>query len=170
MKKVFISIVLLFLCFSFNCQQKADAEKNKRIALARQVIDEAWNNGDLNILNEVYTSDFVQHRTPYPDIEGLDGYKNYIEGTRDAYPDLKFTIKDIIIDGDKTVLLFTFRGTHKGESVLFPVPPTGNKVEMKGCTVSRYVDGKTVEEWVYSDWLSLIQQIGFKVIPPQEQE
>ena len=173
----FVSIVslILMLCFTFSCQQegeKADIEKEVKVHAITKVIEKAWNKGDLDVLDEIYAADFVQHRAPFPDYEGLDAYKEYIEATRKAYPDLKFTIKEIIVDGDTTAVWFTFQGTHEGESMMFPVPPTGKQVTMSGCNIGHWVEGKAVEEWVFSDWLGLMKQLGFTVAPPSlpEQE
>ncbi|MBA7647627.1 hypothetical protein ES703_55404 [subsurface metagenome] len=110
-----------------------------------------------------------------PDSEGLEAYKQYIEDTRSAYPDLQFTIEEIIVNGDTTAVWFTFRGTHKGQSTTFPFPPTGKEVTMMGCTVGHWVEGKAVEQWIYADWLGLMQQLGFTLTPlqppaPQEKE
>jgi len=175
MKKSLLQITMiiplaLLLCFAISCKQqgeKKDIEKEAKIVAVRQVIEEAWNKGNLDVLDEICTADFVQHRTPFPDFEGLEAYKQYIEDTRSAYPDLQFTIEEIIVDGDTTAVWFTFRGTHKGQSATFPIPPTGKEVTMMGCNVGRWVEGKVVEEWVYADWLGLMQQLGFTLTPPQ---
>ena len=157
-----ISLVLL-LCFAISCQQlvkKAETEKETKVLAVRKVIEQAWNKGYLEVLDEVYTTDFVQHRTPFPHYEGLEAYKEYIAGTREAYPDLQFTIEEIIVEANTTVVWFAFQGTHEKESMMFPIPPTGKKVTMKGCTIGHWVEGKVVEEWVYADWLGLMQQLG----------
>ncbi len=168
----FITIIplVLLICFVFSCQQqaeKADVEKEAKVLAVRKVIEEAWNKGNLDVLDEIYITDFVQHRIPFLDFEGLEAYKQYIIGTRKAYPDLQFTIEEIIVDGGTTAVWFTFRGTHEGESVMFPIPPTGKQVTLKGCTIGHWVEGKFVEEWVYADWLGFMQQLGFTLTPPQ---
>lgn len=169
---IVISLVLL-LCFAISCQQlakKAETEKEAKVLAIRKVIEEAWNKGNLDVLDEVYTTDFVQHRTPFPDYEGLEAYKEYIAGTREAYPDLQFTIEEIVVDGDTAVVWATFQGTHEGQSMMFPIPPTGKQVTMKLCSIGHWVEGKAVEEWVYADWLGLMQQLGFTVAPPAPPE
>ena len=171
---IIIVSLILMLCFTFSCQQegeKADIEKEAKVHAITKVIEEAWNKGNLDVLDEVCVADFVQHRTPFPDYESLDAYKEYIEGTRKAYPDLKFTIKEIIVDGDTSAILFTFQGTHEGESMMFPIPPTGKQVTMSGCNIGHWVEGKVVEEWVFSDWFGLMKQLGLVTPPtPPEQD
>jgi predicted ester cyclase len=168
MKKLLIQFrmaifLILLLCFAISCQllaEKAETEKEAKVLAVRKVIEEAWNKVNLEVLDEVYATDFIQHRTPFPDIEGLEAYKQYIASTRKAYPNLQFTIEEIIVDGDTTALWFTFQGTHEGETMMFPILPTDEQVTMKGCTIGHWVEGKAVEEWVYADWLGLMQQLG----------
>ena len=176
MKKLFMVIPLVFLlCFCFSCQQKsekADIEKDFKVHAITKVFEEAWNKGNLDVLDEVYAADFVQHRTPFPDYEALEDYKEYIEATRKAYPDLKFTIEEIIVDGDTSALLYTFQGTHEGQSMMFPIPPTGKQVTMSGCYIEHWIESKVVEEWIYSDWFGLMKQLGLvsPSSPPEEPE
>jgi steroid delta-isomerase-like uncharacterized protein len=78
-----------------------------------------------------------------------------------AYPDLQITIEDMIAEGDKVVVRYTFRGTQEGETQ--GIPPTGNHVTVTGIFMCRCEGGKIVEEWENWDDLGLLQQLG--VIP-----
>jgi hypothetical protein len=69
----------------------------------------------------------------------------------------------MVAEGDKVVVHFTFRGTHKG--VFAGIPPTGKQVEMKGVQIARLVNEQIVEDWVIRDTMGLMQQLG--VIPPR---
>jgi predicted ester cyclase len=75
-----------------------------------------------------------------------------------AFPDCRFTIDNLIGEGDLVSLSYTFNGTHTGP--LQDVPPTGKRVSVPGVSVSRVVDGKSVEENVTWDQLALLQQLG----------
>ncbi len=144
--------------------QTAKEEKLKEIS--RLFVEEAWHKGNLNFVDEHFTDAFVRHAPPYPD-KDKEAYKQHITDTRNSYPDVHVTIDEIIVEGDIIAMRWTFRGTQTGPSPVLGTPPTGKKITFTGCTVAHFVDGKTVETWEYTDWLSLMQQLGFKVVPPQ---
>lgn len=159
-----VIIFTAFVVFMVGCgQQQAKIEKQKEIA--RLVIEEAWNKGNLDVMDEHYAPDYVYHQTPFPDIQGLDAYKQFITDNRTNYPDIRQAIDDIVVEGDKVVIRGTYQGTQEGTSPTLGIS-TGKRVDFKWCVVSRKVNGKTVEEWAYVDWLGFMQQIGYKMSPP----
>ena len=164
--------LILLLCFTFGCQKQSEDVSNeeelKEIVL--RVVEEAWNQGKMDVLDEHFSPEYVYHRSPFPDIEGLEAYKQSIVDTRKAYPDFKLTIEEMIIKGDTAVVRGTFRGTNTEESTLLGIPATGEQVTFKWCSVSHRVNGKTADEWNYVDWLGYMQQSGFTLTPPQPPE
>ncbi len=82
---------------------------------------------------------------------------------RSAFPDLHFTVEDMIAEGDKVASRYTARGTHRGE--LMGLPPTGRGVTEVGIMISRLAEGKLVEDWHSPDNLGLIQQLGVVTFP-----
>lgn len=137
-------------------------------ASVQREVDEAWHKGNLDVLDELYSADFVRHSPPpFGDIEGLESFKEQIADTRTVYPDFRVTIDEIIVEGDRAAGRWTIQGTHKGQSTLLPIPPTGKQVTGSGCTVSHIEDGKIVEQWFYPDNLGFLQQLG--VVPPLDQ-
>ena len=130
----------------------------------KRILDEAWLEGNLDALDELYADDFVYHNAPFPDIEGLEASKQDIMGSRSAFPDLRWTVDEMILEGNALVTRYTLQATHTGQSPRIPVPPTGNKIVYVGCLVSHLAEGRIVEEWHYGDYLGLLQQLG--VIPP----
>ena len=75
-----------------------------------------------------------------------------------AFPDIHFTIDDMIAEGDKVVVRFTVRGTHQGDYL--GVPPTGKQFAVNGIAIHRIVDGREVEVWDCVDILGMLQQLG----------
>jgi len=139
-------------------------EENR--AIVRGII-ETWNKGTLDVLDDLCMADCVCHRPPYPDIEGLDGYKRWIADFRNAFPDCQITIDGIIVEGDRASIQATYRGTHTGRPLMNgDIPSTGKQVVGPGCIVFRLVDGKVVEEWEYWDELGFWQQLGCKLVLP----
>lgn len=140
----------------------AVSEENK--ALTRR----SWeivNQGNLDLLEEVYAPDMIWHE-PDQDLRGLEEGKQYYSTYLSAFPDLNVTVEDVIAEGGKVVTRWTMRGTHQGD-VTELGPPTGRQIEIEGITSHRIEDGKIVEEWARYDNLGLMQQLG--AIPEQQQ-
>lgn len=174
--KKYLSVVslVLLVCFLPGCQKQAMEQGPAGISAeqiksnVRTEIDEAWNNKNLEVLDKIYAPDFVYHIPPYPDLVGLDAYKAYIEGNHAAYPDLKLTIRDIIVEGNAGAMTWTYEGTQTGDSPTLGIPATGKHVVFSGCAFFRVNDeGKTTETWNYVDWVGLMKQLGFTITPPE---
>jgi hypothetical protein len=116
------------------------------------------------IMDESYATNIVYHNGTGEDVRGLKDYKQYTNEAYNAFPDLHFTIDDLIVEGDKAVVRFTMTGTHKG--VIMGISPTNKKVTIWGIGIDRIVGGKVVESWERVDTLGLMRQLG--VIPTPE--
>ena len=136
-------------------------------AKVRRAVDEAWNKGNLNALDEIVASNVVIHEPPRPDVKGLEAYKQQIANIRKGFSDIKFTIDDFIGEGETDAIRFTMQSTHSGQLPNLPIPPTGRRVTVTGLIMVHTVNGKAVEQWVYEDMIGLMQQLG--VAPPMGQ-
>jgi steroid delta-isomerase-like uncharacterized protein len=135
------------------------SEQNK--ALSRRIAEECFNKGNLAVADEVIAADFVDHSAPPGLAPGVEGFKQLVAMYRNAFPDIRTTIDDVIAEGDKVVIRWTGRGTHKGE--LMGIAPTGKTVTVTGIGIDRIANGKIVEHWESFDQLGMMQQLG--VIP-----
>ncbi|MEJ2136592.1 MAG: ester cyclase [Desulfofustis sp.] len=126
----------------------------------QRLIEEAYNNGNLEVLDELIAPGYRRYQPPMKKVEGVAGYKTFIADVRNAYSNLKMEIEEILRDGDKTVTRVILTGKHTGKTPTIQAPPTGRDVAMKGCTVSTWEEGKIVEEWAYNDYMGLSQQFG----------
>ena len=135
-----------------------------RKLLISRVYSEAYNAGDPAVLDEVYAESYVRHQPPLQAIEGLEAYRQFVADVRGAYSGLDFKVEEIIEEGDRTVTRLVLRGTHTGKAPTILAAPTGKQVEMAGCTISHWVDEKIAVDWVYNDYLGLVQQFG--LYPP----
>jgi steroid delta-isomerase-like uncharacterized protein len=138
------------------------AEVNKGIL--RRALD-VWNSGDLAALDGLFAPGVVMHLRGRPDVTGLDAYRAYLVALRAAFPDQQWLPEDLIAEGDRVVLLWTLRGSHRGE--LMGTAPTGREVTVTGISAYRVADGKVAEIWVQSDTLGLLQQLGALPAPGQ---
>src|SRR3712207_918616 len=125
--------------------REAVSEENK--ALARRWAD-IFNQGDLDLVEEIYVPNYVEHDPTMPeDVRGVEGAREFYSMYTSAFPDTEITIEDQLAEGDTVATRWTARGTHQGELKLMGVPPSGNRVEVMGVTISRIEGGKIVEEW-----------------------
>jgi steroid delta-isomerase-like uncharacterized protein len=121
---------------------------------------EAVNQKNLAVFDELLTPDVVVHSASTT-TQGLEAYKQSLSMYLTAFPDLQFTIEDMIAEGDTVVVRYTTRGTHQGN--LWGIPATGKQVSATGIFIDHLVNGKAVEQWTNFDDLGLLQQLG--VIP-----
>jgi steroid delta-isomerase-like uncharacterized protein len=117
------------------------------------------NRGDFDKLKEVVSPDYVLHDPALPEaVRGIEGAAELIEMYRSGIRGLRVTIEQQLADGDFVATRYTCRGTHEGD--IMGVPATGRDVTIAGLVISRFQDGKVVEEWEVSDVFGLLQQIG----------
>jgi steroid delta-isomerase-like uncharacterized protein len=130
-------------------------------AAIRRFIGQAFNAGDLAVVDELVATNYVLHFTP--EVDGPEGMKQFISIYRTAFPDYTCTIEDQVAEGDKVVTRWTVRGTQKGE--LMGIPPTGKQVTMSGVVVDRLSNGRLLETWIQADTLGMLQQLGVVQVP-----
>jgi steroid delta-isomerase-like uncharacterized protein len=130
--------------------------------LARRYFEEVWNQGKVDVLDELLGPDYINHTpsTGRPPA-GPAGLKPIVLAIRRAFPDLHYTIEEVIVSADHVVIRTTMTGTHEGD--LFGIAPTQRKVKVMQIQIERIRDGRIVEHWRVTDELSLMRQLG--VIP-----
>src|SRR5262245_17746039 len=117
-------------------------EVNK--ALSRRLVEEAWNQGKIEVLDEILADDFVHRDPTAPERRNRDDYKQWIADSRVAFPDLQLTVDDELVDGEQIATRWTARGTHQGDLVqpTGDIPPTGRQIKSTGITIARFANGK----------------------------
>jgi steroid delta-isomerase-like uncharacterized protein len=134
------------------------SEQNKM--LVTRGIEEVWNRGNYDLVDEFVAGDFVGHSS-MGETHGPEEAKQFWMSLRAAFPDLAFSIEDQIAEGDKVVTRWSSRATHTSD--FRGIPATGKQGHITGITIHRIVNGKVVEGWTNLDELGLMQQLG--VIP-----
>jgi len=136
------------------------SEQNK--AVVRRTFEELWNKGNLQLANELFSPNYAHHDPSTPDVgRGPESEKKRATLYRNAFPDLRLTVEDLIAGGETVVARWSCHGTHKGE--LDGILPTGKEFTITGVTITRFENGKMVEGWVNWDALGMMQQLG--VVP-----
>lgn len=92
---------------------------------------------------------------------GREAILNYLDQVWGAFPDMKLTLEDLVIDAEKAVMRFEVIGTHHG--VFMGISPTGRRIRLTGMIMFRFQNGKCVECWHEVNFMSLLQQAG--IIP-----
>jgi len=132
------------------------------IAVHRRYNDEVINQGDLDLVDTIFTPDHVDHFAGGPDIHGPAGLKQFLGMFRRAFPDTQFTVEDRIVEGDRIAVRWTMHGTHQAD--FQGISPTGNPVTVTGIAIHRFAGDQIQESWDCYDALGLLQQLA--VIPP----
>jgi steroid delta-isomerase-like uncharacterized protein len=146
---------------------RMSAQENK--ALARRWVEGLFNEGNMDVADEILSPDFVLHVPFDPrELRGPEAVKQFVSAYRQAYPDGHTTIEDQIAEGDMAVNRWTARGTHQGE--FQGIAPTGNRIEVTGIDIVRIAEGKLAEGWVELDGLGWLQQLGAIPAPGQSEE
>jgi steroid delta-isomerase-like uncharacterized protein len=128
----------------------------------RRILDEAFNQGNLAVIDEVFTSNHFTH-TASPGLPNSnEGLKQLVTLFRTAFPDLKCTVEDEINANGKVAAHWTMSGTHKGP--LMGTPPTGKSFSIQGLLFARIENGKIAEDWTLTDQMGMLQQLG--MVPP----
>jgi steroid delta-isomerase-like uncharacterized protein len=129
-------------------------EQNK--AVVRRVIEEAFNRGNVDALDELYAPVYREHQFGMPPT--MAGFKASVLDLRAAFPDLLLTIEEMTADGDIVWLRMTARGTHRGE--FMGVPPTGRRMEIAVFDMCRLENGRITDHWGVPDRFAVMHQIG----------
>jgi steroid delta-isomerase-like uncharacterized protein len=130
-------------------------EDNK--AQVRRGYEEGFHQRNLAVFDELMASDYVWHIASTT-VQGREPAKQLISRFLTAFPDGRYTIEDMIAEGDRVVVRQTFRGTHRGD--FLGMAPTGKQVTVTEMEIFRIANGQAVENWTSSDDLGLLQQLG----------
>ena len=117
------------------------------------------NRGDVSVADDVFAADCVVHinGSPAPNLD-VAGFKQMVAGLLAAFPDLRITIEDQIVAGNKVATRWVAEGTNSAP--LGNVPATGRRVRIDGLVLDRLADGRIVERWEQWDQASMMQQLG----------
>ena len=120
---------------------------------------EAFNTRDLSLLDDVIAADYVNHAALPGTPPGRAGQVAVMQRLWTAFPDARFEIKHLAVDGDVGICIGTMSGTHEGE--LLGVPASGRHVEWRMCHLMRFDgDGRAIDHSAIRDDLGLMRQMG----------
>lgn len=135
-------------------------EQNKAIA---NRIPTELNKGNAAIFYEVTDPKAVDHSLPPGMPQTVESTKQFFTALRAAFPDLTYTVEDVIAEGDKVVHRQTAHGTMKG--AFQGMPATGKQATWTETHIVRFENGKIVEHWANIDQVGMLQQLGLMPSP-----
>jgi steroid delta-isomerase-like uncharacterized protein len=140
-------------------------ESARRVQLVamKQVIEryfaELFNQGKVELIDELLHPDYLNHSPGAPELpRGRDGVAIVVRALRVAFPDLRYTIDDLVIGADAVAVRATMTGMHRGD--LFGLPPTGRAVKVAQMTIERFREGRIVAHHRLTDDLGMMRQLG----------
>ena len=107
-------------------------------ALVQRYLEQVWNNGVVELLDELYDPNFSGG------YGGISGFKTAITSYRSSFPDLHFTIEDMVAEDERIAFRWTARGTHQADFA--GIAATGKPITVAGITIMRIVDGKIIDD------------------------
>ena len=136
-------------------------EENK--AFMRRFYEEVFNQKNLAAIDDFVAPDFVNRSAAQLGLVSgdLEHVRQFVGVVMQAFPDLHYTVEDMVAEGDKVVTRLTLSGTQQG--AFMGIPATGKHATVSDIEIFRITGGKAVETWVQVDFLGLLQQLG--VVP-----
>ncbi|MGR9105467.1 MAG: ester cyclase [Gammaproteobacteria bacterium] len=132
------------------------SEQNKHIV--RRALEEIWQQGHVASIEAFYAKDFFNHTLASDQEHSLEMEKQIITRFREAFPDFRVIIDDLLADGDKVIVRGNWQGTHEGE--FMGAAATGKKITVSEIAIFRLANGKIAELWANTDQLNFLHQLG----------
>ena len=132
-----------------------DAAANKN--LLRRFYKEVYVDWSMALVDEVVSPRFTSHDWPEGGPIGPQGFRNFYAAIRSALPDARYTVDDIVAEGDRVAVRWRLLGTHEGD--FRGIAPTGRAIVLKGFAIYRVEGGKLMERWVVSDLHGVLEEI-----------
>jgi steroid delta-isomerase-like uncharacterized protein len=151
-----------FAIRSTNNKKAKPMPTDRTESLIYRIFDQAFNQGNLSVVDELLSPDHLAHNTFGGAPNGPGGLKWLIAMFHSAFPDLHCSVEDEIREGNRFAAHWMMRGTHKGS--FLGNPPTGRPVDVQGIIFARTENSRIAEDWILIDQLGILQQLG--VIPP----
>jgi steroid delta-isomerase-like uncharacterized protein len=135
-------------------------------AMLNRFVDEVINGRDLDrALAELVAEDFVEQNPLPGQGPGRAGLGDVLAGMFAGFPDLRWDVKETVVEADRVASYSLWTGTHHGE--FLGIPATGHSVIVEAWNLDRFHDGKLTESRVIMDVMGLLTQLG--AIPPRRE-
>lgn len=138
-----------------NMNNEMATDRNKQAI--RNLYEKIINERKLDQLNTVISVEF----TTAGGAPGVEGYRQTVTSLIEGFPDIRFTVEDIMAEGEKVIVRWSWKGTHTGS---FRGIAASNKViHNEAIVIYEFKNDKAIRSWLQADRLGVLQQIG--VVP-----
>ena len=144
--------MLIYSGLSIKNNTMSPIESNKGIV--RKLFEESLNKGKLELMPDLFSADFTGPQGQ----KGPAAFRTTIEPLLKAFPDIHYTIKDLVAEEDKVAISWVWHGT---QTVQFRnIPATGKAISNEGMAIFVLKDGKIVSAFTQTDRLGFLQGLG----------
>ncbi len=143
-----------------DCPQTTE-EQNED--LVRSWYDGVWNQRDLDLIDDILAKDYVRDRAgiPFNNEAGTADDRAFVEMILAEFPDVKFSVEDLLVDGDKVAVRTITTGTNMGPMTdMGNAPATDRSMSRENLAIWRIECGKLAEQWIVQDNLGMLRQLG----------
>jgi predicted ester cyclase len=134
------------------------ADQLKMAVDAARVFYAFWDTGDAQFARLALADNFIDRTLPKGRPQGIDGAIVASRNLRQAVPDLRCEIEQLIVAGDRVIAHLHFRGHFTG--ALGQKQGGGQTVDFIATDILRVQDGRITDNWHIEDNLTLMQQLG----------
>lgn len=120
-------------------------------------IEEVWDNANPEAVRRFYAPGFCRHVAPGRPTIGVEEQVERLYGFREAFPDIRIEVVDVVTSDDRIAFRSVMTGTHLGPFA--EIPPTGREVVVSLLDLIRVEDGKFAEQWGGPDMFDLVRQL-----------
>lgn len=131
---------------------------NRKSTLTYRWFQEVWNNGRKEAIDELLDTNGVIHGIEGINVPGPEGFKVFYDNFRQQFPKIHVEVEDTVSQEDYETSRCTVTATDTNNQT----------VKFTGMTFVRVEDNKIVESWNNFDFLSMYQQLGFKLAAADE--
>lgn len=150
-KASMVAFILFFIASNTHSACSVDTQ-----ALVEKLLYKGFSGGNMEVIEQVFSADIEFEDPMFP--PGLEGIKALVKKNNDAMSNWQFAIDDMLCDGDKAAVRWTANGIHTGS--FMHEEPTGESVQLKGIVIYEIQDQKIMRDWLMSDNLGFLTQIG----------
>lgn len=153
-----VSGILYLMVFGVSCDRPATSQKQQIQEAVHSMFEDGWNRGNISSFDEKIADSVLFHYAGSPRTLARDEMSQFVVRWREAFPDLRMDLEELLIEDNLAAIRGTLTGTHEGPWA--GAEPTGEQVSMALMMFFRFEDGRMVELWEVDDQLGFRRQLG----------
>ncbi len=132
---------------------------NQNKTLITRYFEEVWNQGNIEVLDKIIAPNYINHSPGMPNPPpGPEGLKPIVIAIRQAFPNLKYVIENMVVSDEQVAVHTVMHGTHEGD--FFGIAPTHKVIKVAQMQIERIHQNQIIEHWRITDDITLLRQLG----------